>query len=212
MRKRENMMRHCHNNISSSHANMTACFCLWFLFEDYHPCAQTTKRDRETTIRERDNNIAPSHCTFAISHRVFAFSWSRCVENETKKSVKAWCENAKQRYGVAKVRCEGTILISRPRIVLSPPRIVPGFIGSENNAGLFREDPGHHRSSSGMIRLAIVKPPGETVVNRHGLCPRWRYGVFPVWPRFVTEESRRSPTRAGRTTVWHCSSRWMPVK
>jgi hypothetical protein len=69
--------------------------------------------------------------------------------------------------------------------------IQPGLTGTETNAGFFRGDPGQHRSSSGMIRLATVRPLGENVVNRHRLCPRWSY--FPVWPRCATEESRRSP-------------------
>jgi len=36
--------------------------------------------------------------------------------------------------------------------------------------------PGHHRTSSGMNRISTVKPPGDTVANRHELCPRWSYG------------------------------------
>jgi len=35
--------------------------------------------------------------------------------------------------------------------------------------------PGHQRSPSGMSRYSTVTPPGETVANRHELCPRWRY-------------------------------------
>ncbi len=108
--------------------------------------------------------------------------------------------------------------------------IQPGLTGSETNAGLFRGDPGHHRSSSGMIGLATVRPPGKTIVNRHGLCPMWRYGVFPVWSRCVTEESRRSlhscrsnyglaryqPVTSGKVTVGprygYGASRWTPIQ
>jgi hypothetical protein len=86
--------------------------------------------------------------------------------------------------------------------------IQPGLTGSETNAGLFRGDPGHYRSSSGMIRLGTVRPPGETVVNRHGLCPMWRYGVFQVWPRCVTEECRRS---ADSCRSNYCLERYQPV-
>jgi hypothetical protein len=60
--------------------------------------------------------------------------------------------------------------------------IQPGRTGSETNACLFRADLGHHRSSSSIICLATIKPLGETIVNWHGLYPKWSYGDFPVWP------------------------------
>jgi len=40
-------------------------------------------------------------------------------------------------------------------------------MGGVTNAGLFREDPGDNRSSSGIIRLSNKWSPGETVVIQH---------------------------------------------
>jgi len=51
----------------------------------------------------------------------------------------------------------------------------PGLTGTHWAAKQHRLIPGHHRSSSGINRISTVKPPGETVANRHELCPRWRY-------------------------------------
>jgi len=65
----------------------------------------------------------------------------------------------------------------------------PGLTGTHRAAKQRRLIPGHYRSSSGMNRISTVTPPGKTVANLHGLCPRWR---LPAWPRCVTEESRRS--------------------
>ena len=74
----------------------------------------------------------------------------------------------------------------------------PGLTWTHRAAKQRRLIPGHHRNSSGMNRISTVRPPDDTVANRHELCPRWRAGV--------------APTLAGRTTVWHGSSRCMPVK
>jgi len=72
--------------------------------------------------------------------------------------------------------------------------------------------PGHHRSSSGMNRISTVGPPGETVANRHELCPRWSYGDSRLGHGVSRRRAGVAPILAGRTTVWHGSSRWMPVK
>ena len=66
----------------------------------------------------------------------------------------------------------------------------PGLTGTYRGAKQRRLLPGHHRSFSGMNRFSTVRPPGETVVNRHEICPKWR---LPVWSRCVTEEFRPSP-------------------
>ena len=51
----------------------------------------------------------------------------------------------------------------------------PRLTGTHRAAIQRRLIPGHHRSSSDMKRISTVRPPGETVANRHELCPRWRY-------------------------------------
>ena len=95
-----------------------------------------------------------------------------------------------------------TVLIRRS------PEMAPVFLifkttGTHRGAKHRRLIPGHHRGSSGLIRLSTVRPPGETAVNQHELCPRWRYGDS----RFSHSLSRRRAdvalTLGGRTTVWH---------
>ena len=54
----------------------------------------------------------------------------------------------------------------------------PGLTGTHRAAKQHRLIPGHHRSYSGLNRIFTVRPPGETVANRHELCPRWRYGDY----------------------------------
>jgi len=88
----------------------------------------------------------------------------------------------------------------------------PGLTGTLRAAKQRRLIPGHHRSSSGMNRISTVRPPGETVANRHELCPRWRYGDSRLGHGVSRRRAGVAPTLAGRTTVWHGSSRWMPVK
>ena len=53
----------------------------------------------------------------------------------------------------------------------------PGLTGTQRGAKQRRLSPGHHLSSSGMNRISTVKPPGDTVANRHELCLWWSYGV-----------------------------------
>jgi len=61
----------------------------------------------------------------------------------------------------------------------------PGRTGLRNNTGLFQ-------SITGMKSISTVRPQGETVANRHELCPRWRYRESQLG-HGVTEKSRRSP-------------------
>ena len=84
--------------------------------------------------------------------------------------------------------------------------------GTHRAAKQRRLIPGHHRSSSDMNRISTLRSPGETVANRHELRPRWRYGDFRLGHGVSQRRAVVTPTLAGRTTVWHCSSRWMPVK
>jgi len=49
----------------------------------------------------------------------------------------------------------------------------PGLTGTHRGAKQRRLSPWHHRSSSGMNRISTVRPPGDTVANRHELCQRW---------------------------------------
>jgi len=43
----------------------------------------------------------------------------------------------------------------------------PGLTGTQRAAKQCRLIPGHHRSSCGINRISAVRPPGETVANRH---------------------------------------------
>jgi len=72
--------------------------------------------------------------------------------------------------------------------------------------------PGHHRSSSGMNRISTVRPPGDTAANRHKLCPRWRYGDSRLGHGVSRRRAGVALVLAGRITVWHGGSRWMPLK
>jgi len=88
----------------------------------------------------------------------------------------------------------------------------PGLTGTHRAAKQHRLIPGHHRSYSGLNRIFTVRPPGETVANRHELCPRWRYGDSRLGHGVSRKRAGVAPTLAGRTTDWCGSSRWMPVK
>jgi len=88
----------------------------------------------------------------------------------------------------------------------------PGLTGTYRAAKQRRLIPGRHRSSSGTNRISTVRPPGETVANRHELCPRWRYGDSRLGHGVLRRRSSVAPTLAGQTTVWHGSSRRLPVK
>ena len=70
----------------------------------------------------------------------------------------------------------------------------PGLTGTHRGAIQRRLIPEHHRSSSGMNRISTVRPQGDTIANRHELCPRWRYGDS----RLSHGVSRR---RAGKAPV-----------
>jgi len=88
----------------------------------------------------------------------------------------------------------------------------PGLTGTHRAAKQRRLIPGHHRISSGMNRIATVRSPSETVPNRPELWPRWRYGESRHGDGVSQRRAGEAPTLAGRTTVWHGSSRWMLVK
>jgi len=88
----------------------------------------------------------------------------------------------------------------------------PGLTGTHWAAKQRWLIPGHHRSSSGINRISTVGPPGETVANRHELCPRWRYSDSRLGHGVSRKRAGVAPTLSGRTTVWHDSIRWMPVK
>jgi len=88
----------------------------------------------------------------------------------------------------------------------------PGLTGTYRAVKQRRLIPGRHCSSYGMNRISTVRPPGETVANRHELCPRWRYGDSRLGHGVSRRRSGVAPTLAGQTTVWHGSSRWMPAK
>jgi len=88
-----------------------------------------------------------------------------------------------------------------------PPGCGPGGFKFFKTSGTHRAEkqrrliPGHHRSSSGMNRNSTVKPPGETVANRHELCPRWRYSDSRLGHGVSRRRAGVAPTLAGRTTV-----------
>ena len=63
---------------------------------------------------------------------------------------------------------------------------------------LFRHQPYLHRKT--------------TAANRHELCPWWRYGDSRLGHGVSKRRAGVAPTLCGRTTVWHGSSRRMPVK
>jgi len=88
----------------------------------------------------------------------------------------------------------------------------PGLTGTHQGAKQRRLIPGHHHSSSGMNRISIVRPPGDTVANLHELCSRWSYD--DSWLSHGVSQRRASiaQTLAGRTMVCNDGSRWMPVK
>jgi len=69
----------------------------------------------------------------------------------------------------------------------------PCFTGTHRAVKQRRLIPGHQRSSSGMNRISTVRPPDETIANRHELCPRCTVQIrwLPAWRRCVREESRR---------------------
>jgi len=83
--------------------------------------------------------------------------------------------------------------------------------GTQRAAKQRRLIPGHHRSSSGTNRISTVRPPGELVANHHELCPRWRYYASRLGHGLSRRRAGVAPTLAGRTSVWHGSSRCMPV-
>jgi len=53
-------------------------------------------------------------------------------------------------------------------------------------------------SFSGMVRLSTVRPPGKTKVNRHELCPMWRYDYY----MFVHSVSRGRDDGAPTLREW----------
>jgi len=83
----------------------------------------------------------------------------------------------------------------------------PGLTGMHQAAKQRRLFAGHHCSSSGMNRISTVRRPGETVANRHELCPRWRYGDSRLGHGVSRRRAGVSPIHSGRTTVWQGSSR-----
>jgi len=84
--------------------------------------------------------------------------------------------------------------------------------GAHRDAIQHRLIPVHRRSSSGMNRFSTVRPAGDTVANRHELCPRWRYGDSRLGHWVSRRRAGVVPVLADRTTVWPGGSRWMSVK
>jgi len=80
------------------------------------------------------------------------------------------------------------------------------------NAGLFQGITVAVSAFMNRNSIVHVRPPGETVANRHELCPLWRYGDCRLGHGVSRRRAGVAPTLAGQTTVWHGSSRWMPVK
>ena len=79
--------------------------------------------------------------------------------------------------------------------------------GAHRGAKQRRLSPGHHRNSSDMNRISTVRPPGDTVANRHELCP-WRgYGDSRLSHGVSRRRAGVAPTLAGRTTVCNGGSR-----
>jgi len=90
--------------------------------------------------------------------------------------------------------------------------VVSNFLKQPKKNKKRRPIPGHHRSSSGINRISTVRPPGDTVANRHELCLRWRYGDSRLSHGVSRRRANIAPVLAGRTTVCNGGSRWMPVK
>jgi len=88
----------------------------------------------------------------------------------------------------------------------------PGLTGAHQAAKQRKLITGHHRSSSSMNRFSTVRPPSETVANRHELCPLWRYGDSRLGYGVSRKRTGVAPTLIGRTAVWHGSSLSTPVK
>jgi len=78
------------------------------------------------------------------------------------------------------------------------------FTGTHRGAKQRRFFPRHHRSSSGLNRISTVRPPGDTVANRHEMCSWWRYGDS----RFGNDVLRK---RAGSCQSNYGLARWQPV-
>jgi len=83
----------------------------------------------------------------------------------------------------------------------------PGLTGTHRDAKQSWLIPKHHRSSSGMNRISTVRTPGETVANRHELGLQLRCSDSRLSHDVPRRRAGVAPTRAGRTTVWHGSSR-----
>jgi len=77
----------------------------------------------------------------------------------------------------------------------------PGLTGTHRGAKQRWLSPGHHRSSFSMNRISTVRPPGDTVANRHELCPRWSYGDSRLSQCASRRRAGVAPTLAGRTTI-----------
>ena len=62
----------------------------------------------------------------------------------------------------------GMTALNREKPVVFKMLIQLGPTWERNKCRLFRENSGHHCSSSGLIRLSTVRPIGETLLNWHG--------------------------------------------
>jgi len=78
---------------------------------------------------------------------------------------------------------------------------------THRGAKQYQLSPGHHLSSSGMNHISTVRPPGDTITNRHEACPHWSYG--DSWLSLCVSQRKAvvAPTLADRTTVCNGGSR-----
>ena len=107
-------------------------------------------------------------------------------------------------------RCYGVIPVGPGVHTVASPGLKTGTVPGQYERGLTL----HSDIFFGLVSNSIstVRPPGETVANRHELCPQWRYGDCRLDYGISWRRAGVAPTLAGRTTVWHGSSRWILVK